>query len=355
MWFLLILVGLALVSGGLTACLVEGIRRWSQARALFDLPNARSSHARPVPRLGGLALAPVLLLGLGLWAWRLPPGLDGDGRALLAVLGGAALVALVSLIDDLRSLPPAVRFPAHLLAGFVVAGASGGITLIAAGPLGTVDVTAPWSLVLAALWVTWFVNAFNFMDGIDGIAGTQALVAGGAWIAYGLVTGAPLLMGAGAVLAGTALGFLAHNWAPARIFMGDVGSAPLGLLLATVPWALGRADLWLASLLPLWPFLFDTGVTLLRRAARGERLWEAHRSHLYQRLVIHGWSHRAVATLYAALAAAGAAGGVLLLTSATALASSWVGIVAVGCTLLWATVAQAERTEPRAAGTESDA
>lgn len=355
MLLLLLLVGIALVAGGVTTCLVELTRRWSLRRALLDCPNERSSHAVPTPRLGGLAFTPVILGGLCLWTWALPDTLAGRWWAILAITSGALLVAAVSIVDDLRSLPAAARLPAHVAAGLLVAVVTGGVSVVDAGPLGLALVPSPWSLVLATLWIAWFVNAFNFMDGIDGIAGSQALVAGLAWMAYGVVEGQAVLVGAGAVVSGTAGGFLVHNWPPARIFMGDAGSAPLGLVLATVPWALGRADLWLPSLLPLWPFLFDAGFTLARRTARGERLWEAHRSHLYQRLVIHGWSHGAVSMLYAGLAAAGAASGLLLLSADGPAASAWLGIPVVGSGLLWATVALAERGDARAARSRSDA
>jgi UDP-N-acetylmuramyl pentapeptide phosphotransferase/UDP-N-acetylglucosamine-1-phosphate transferase len=152
-------------------------------------------------------------------------------------------------------------------------------------------------------------NAFNFMEGSDGIAGiTAAAVAAGIAVAAA-ACGVGTVAVIAAAFAGASLGFLASNWQPARIFMGDVGSAFCGFLLAVLPLAV-RADV-VPEVLPvaalaLWPFIFDTSLTLLRRLRAGENIFQAHRSHLYQRLVIAGWSHRAVASLYGGLAAFGA-------------------------------------------------
>jgi UDP-N-acetylmuramyl pentapeptide phosphotransferase/UDP-N-acetylglucosamine-1-phosphate transferase len=214
--------------------------------------------------------------------------------------------------------------------------------VVDAGVLGAIDLARPWSTVLTVLWVAWFINAFNFMDGIDGIAGGQAMAAGLGWVALGLVTATPVLTLAGALLAGASVGFLAHNWSPASIFMGDVGSAMLGFLLATVPWAVGRADLWLATVLLVWPFVFDAFVTLCRRALRGERVWEAHRTHLYQRLVVRGTTHRATSTLYVALACVGLVCATALVTGPPALARGMVIAVGLAGAGLWFLVSRAE-------------
>jgi UDP-N-acetylmuramyl pentapeptide phosphotransferase/UDP-N-acetylglucosamine-1-phosphate transferase len=167
-----------------------------------------------------------------------------------------------------------------------------------------------FAVVLGVLWIVAFVNAFNFMDGIDGIAGAQALVAGLGWTALGAALGDGAVRALGIVIAGSAAGFLLLNWSPARIFMGDGGSSFLGYLLAGVPLAaqdtLGVA---VPAFFIVWPFLFDTAVTLVRRAARGENLMQAHRNHLYQRLTQSGWTHARVASLYGGLSAWGAVVG----------------------------------------------
>ncbi len=351
----LLLLGIALVAGGVTAVTVELVRGWAARRSLLDLPNERSSHHVPTPRPGGLAFVPVLLGGLALWWASLPPALRGDAVPLLATVASALGIAAVSLRDDVRPLPPAVRLCAHLAGAALVMASVGGVRTIVAWPL-DVHVTVPAvGLAAGILWTAWFVNAFNFMDGVDGIAGTQAFVAGIAWVGYGVLASSVLLAGAGALLAGTMAGFLIHNWPPARIFMGDVGSAVLGLLLATTPWVLGPADLWLASILPLWPFLFDTGVTLIRRGLRRERLWEAHRSHFYQRLVISGWSHRNVSLLYGGLAAAGVLAGLVMLGAPRPIAAAWPLPVVTGALVLCATVVHAERASLDPARPRSDA
>jgi Fuc2NAc and GlcNAc transferase len=345
----------ALVAAAATACLVEAVRRWSLRHALLDQPNDRSSHVVATPRLGGLAFVPVLLGGLWIVSAMASTLTSGEQLALGALIAMGLLVALVSLLDDLRPQPAWLRLLLHLVAAGVVVAAAGGIRVVDAGPLGAVALAGPISIIVTMLWIAGFINAFNFMDGIDGIAGAQTFVAGAGWVAYGLATGLPLLTLCGALLMGTAAGFLVHNWSPARIFMGDAGSALLGLLLATVPWVLGRGDLWLVSLLLVWPFVFDTTVTLVRRMLRGERLWEAHRSHLYQRLVIHGRSHRAVATLYGVLAGVGLASGVALVTGAPAMAPLGLAATGLAACGLWIAVASTERTEPRTAGSGSDA
>lgn len=349
------ILSIAVLAALATACLVEAVRRWSLRLALLDQPNDRSSHVVATPRLGGLAFVPVLLGGLWLVSrtgTALPPA---QRTALVALIATGLLVAVVSLIDDLRPQPAWLRLLLHLTAAGVVVAVAGGIRVIDAGPLGALQLAGPVSIVVTILWIAGFINAFNFMDGIDGIAGTQALVAGVGWVAYGLATGLPLLTLCGALLVGTAAGFLVHNWSPARIFMGDAGSALLGLLLATVPWVLGRSDLWMVSLLLLWPFVFDTGITLVRRLLRRERLWEAHRSHLYQRLVIHGRSHRAVAGAYGALATLGLASGAALVSGAAAWAPLGLAATALAALGLWLTAAYAERAEPRPARSRSDA
>ena len=149
-----------------------------------------------------------------------------------------------------------------------------------------------------------WINAYNFMDGIDGLAGSQTVVAGLGWLVPGGIVGLPIF---GVLVAGSSLGFLGHNWPPTRIFMGDVGSVFLGFTLAVlaVIGGLAHPRLPLAGLLVVWPFVFDTTFTIVRRLRRGENIFAAHRSHLYQRLVIAGYSQRAVTLLYAGLALVG--------------------------------------------------
>ena len=281
--------------------------------ALLDTPNHRSSHVVPTPRLGGIGVVATLLGGLAWLAWSAAAPGDAVATSLTRLGTIGAVVSGVSLLDDLRSLPAPARLAVHLVAATMLALAVDRVGVLDAGPLGARRLSGAAAIAVTVLWVAWFINAFNFMDGSDGIAATQATVAGVGWMAFGAWQGVPALVLCGALLCGTMAGFLTHNWSPARIFMGDAGSAFLGFLLSSVPWVIGGDRLWLPSVLILWPFLFDTVATLMRRAVRGEPVWRAHRSHLYQRLIVGGWSHRAVATLYGALALLGMAAALSLL------------------------------------------
>jgi UDP-N-acetylmuramyl pentapeptide phosphotransferase/UDP-N-acetylglucosamine-1-phosphate transferase len=277
-------------------------------RRLLDVPNERSSHTRPTPRGGGLAIVLVTLAGWLAYALATAPG---SWRILAAYAVGAGLIAAVSWLDDWRPLPAGLRLGAHGLGAAVALWGLGfwdAVDLPLLGPLRLGWLGVPLTFV----WVVGLTNAFNFMDGIDGIAGGQALVAGLALSCLGWLCGQPLAAVLGLLLAASSLGFLLHNWAPARIFLGDVGSTFLGYTLALLPLMLraGGADRergWtlLAGVLVVWPFVFDSLFTLLRRLRKGENVLKPHRSHLYQRLVIAGCSHRAVALAYALLAVLG--------------------------------------------------
>jgi UDP-N-acetylmuramyl pentapeptide phosphotransferase/UDP-N-acetylglucosamine-1-phosphate transferase len=154
------------------------------------------------------------------------------------------------------------------------------------------------------LWIVWLTNAYNFMDGIDGIAATQTITAGIAWFLLGYKFDIPVASFFGLILAVTNAGFLLHNWSPAKIFMGDVGSAFLGFTFAFLPLSACKEStqnskyFCLIGLLFVFPFIFDTIFTISRRLMNGEKVWRAHRSHLYQRLVIRGYSHQFVTILY---------------------------------------------------------
>ena len=333
--------GVAMVAAAATGWLVATIRRWALRKALLDLPNSRSSHSRATPRLGGVAIALVLLCGLAILA--MSPLASAQQRwALLVLACTGAGVAIVSLLDDVRPLPAVVRLLVHLVGAVVTVALVTPPGTLDGGVLGRVMLAGALAAVLMVLWIGWFINAFNFMDGIDGIAGGQAGTAGLGWAVLGLLTATPTLTIAGALLAGTSAGFLVHNWSPARIFMGDAGSATLGYLLATVPWALGGEPLWIPSILLVWPFVFDALLTLCRRALRGERVWEAHRSHLYQRLVVRGGSHRATAMVYIALAVLGLACAVTVLTGPVSLARAMVFLVVLAGTGLAVVVTRVE-------------
>jgi len=301
-WTVLVLACILVALGAWAAtwAVREALVRW----CVYDTPNARSSHTAPVPRGGGLALVPMVLaawIAHAAWTGAAPPGL---GMAV----AGATVLAAVSWIDDLRGLPAGARLAVQ----------AGAVGLGMVGLTGEGSVFQGWlppglDAVAAGLVWLWFVNLFNFMDGIDGISGVEAGSIGVGLVLVGALAGWPWdALAPPALLTGAVLGFLAWNWAPARIFLGDVGSVPLGFLLG---WLLLRAAIageWVVALiLPLY-YLADATITLARRAARGERIWRAHRKHFYQRAALGGAGHARVALLVLAcnialIACAGAA------------------------------------------------
>jgi UDP-N-acetylmuramyl pentapeptide phosphotransferase/UDP-N-acetylglucosamine-1-phosphate transferase len=286
----------ALVASGLLASRLIG---WAAARGAVDVPNARSSHTRATPRGGGLAIV-VVTVAAAVIACILHPD---SVRPVAGMLLPAIVIAGVSWIDDIRSLPNRIRFAVHLGCAIAAVAVLGPVRQVSLGSFGSVEFgAAAWPLTL--LWIVGLTNAFNFMDGIDGIAGITAAAAGAALAAAAAVFASPAVGGVAAAFAAAAGGFLACNWQPAKIFMGDVGSAFCGFLLAVLPLAVPPTAVPTAvavAVAGLWPFIFDTGLTIIRRGLRRENIFQAHRSHLYQRLVIAGWSHRAVSSLYGAL------------------------------------------------------
>ncbi|NLB54802.1 MAG: glycosyltransferase family 4 protein [Lentisphaerae bacterium] len=291
------LSGILLLMSALCSAIGVGlIRHWAIRSHLIDVPNERSSHSKPTPSGGGIAIIAVLLVGV--WGSRLVCGQLAI-PALLYLSMSTLTVSLISWLDDRRSLPFYLRLIAHLFAGSIAVFGLGSIGSIAfsADSAFTLGILA---IPLTLLWIVGLTNAFNFMDGIDGIAGGQALVAGLAWAILGWMGDMPLVGIVGILIAGTSCGFLWHNWMPAKIFMGDVGSASLGLLLALLPLTAAQNDpiYFVAGVGVLFPFLYDTTVTFLKRLLKGEKVWEAHRSHFYQQLVRSGLSHGCVASLY---------------------------------------------------------
>jgi UDP-N-acetylmuramyl pentapeptide phosphotransferase/UDP-N-acetylglucosamine-1-phosphate transferase len=249
-----------------------------------DFPNDRSLHSAPVSRSGGLAMVcaiaftgPLFFHGVGTWL----------------SLSGA--LALVSFVDDWRSLPPVLRLTAHLLAALAL--------VYYMMP----DLPLPVA-VLLVLAIVWSTNLYNFMDGADGIAGGMTLIGFGTYAAAAWTAGDATLAWFAASVSAAAASFLVFNFHPARIFMGDVGSIPLGFLAAAT-----GAYGWYSAYWPAWfplltfsPFIVDATLTLVQRAARGEPFWQAHREHYYQRLVRMGLGHRLTALVeYVLMAAAG--------------------------------------------------
>ena len=330
-----------LLGTALAGALGAALTRWLSAvpawfARVLDRPNARSLHTQPVPRTGGLAVLAGWLAGLAViapaTARQQPVAPEFFGFLVLAVV----LVGSVSWVDDWRGVAWPWRLGAHLGAALVVVA---GVGLSAAqGVLPGMGGTVP-TLVAAPLmflFVAWMINLYNFMDGLDGLAAGMTLFGFGALAVLGAQGGAWLFAGIGATLAAAAFGFLvAGNWPPARIFLGDVGAATLGLLAAALSlWGArdGLFPLW-AAVLAFSPFVVDATWTLIRRALRRERLWEAHRSHHYQRLALVGWPARRILPRAYALMAAAAASAVaaprLHPTEQVLLLALWAGVYAL--------------------------
>jgi len=279
------------------AALLTGIvRTYSLKYRIVDAPSDRGLHAGTVPRGGGAAIAVVVsgALVVLMMHHRIPFALG-----VPFVVGGICFAAL-GWLDDHLDLSMSLRLCVQLLLSALLVGALARSGLPAHSLQWTPGVYV--SIIIAAVLMAWMVNLFNFMDGADGIATTEAIVVaviGGAIV--GIDADTPVGFIATAIAGGSA-GFLAWNWAPAKIFMGDVGSYFLGFyfagLLVHAAWSGSGAWIWLILLAP---FVTDSTMTLLRRVLRRERWWQAHRSHVYQRLILNGWGHARVSINLAVL------------------------------------------------------
>lgn len=318
---------LAVLAAFATAFILDDyLSRPGSGSRILDHPNVRSLHSRPIPRTGGLAV----LAGIGTGVPVIWIGMDDPYRGGIIILGaGLAPLALVSFLDDRMGVSARWRILVHLLAAS---------TLLVVGlvpgqfDLPGLDFPLPaWiAILLTLLFTVWLINLYNFMDGMDGFAGGMAVIGFStlAWLGWADAGFATLCL----TVAAASAGFLIHNFPPAKIFLGDTGSTSLGFLAAA-------CSLWgsKSGLFPFWvtilvfsPFIVDATVTLLRRLLRGEKIWEAHRSHYYQRLVLLGWGHRrTVLAEYALmLACAGSALLAVRLSSVgqAALAAGWLFI-----------------------------
>ena len=286
-----------LASGAFIASflITGGLRHVALRLQLLDVPNNRSSHATPTPRGGGVAIVLVTLSALWiLWA------LGSLSMRVVVGLGAAgASIAVIGLLDDRFGVRSGVRFVVHLTAAIWFAvWCSDVLRNLDTSPPGVIPVM--WT-VLMVVALVWAVNLFNFMDGVDGLGGSQGFFVAslGSW----LLLRADASQGSGmllAIVAAASAGFLVWNISPARIFLGDVGSGFLGFILAA-PLLLGSAETHVPP--PTWVilwgvFLVDASVTLLRRMARGERWYQAHRSHAYQKLARRWSSHLRVTAAY---------------------------------------------------------
>lgn len=300
------------------AVLVLLLRSGLAWRLAVDVPNQRSLHERPVPRVGGWGV-------MGSALPLIAVGVPGFGWAAFA----AFVLAVVSLIDDRRGLPARVRFGVHLV--------------VAASAVAVSSTGMPASVtILVVVALVWIVNLYNFMDGANGLAAGMTVLGFGTY-AIAAARVAPELAMASGVIAGAGLGFLVLNFGMAKVFLGDVGSIPLGFLAGAFGlwgWQHGVWPVWFVAM-AFGPFIADASVTLLRRLLRGEKVWQAHREHFYQRLVRTLGSHVPVALLYYALMLGGSVVGLAArklpsVTGQWAIVVAWYAVLAgAGAWIEW--------------------
>lgn len=283
------LVAFAVAAVMSLACIAIALRS-GLAWRIMDEPNHRSMHANATPRTGGVCFVPVTLVLAA----------AAGGAPLWPVLALAMVLSLVSLCDDIWDLPAGVRFFFHIAA--------------AAAVLFLYPLSFFWLSLFAVFALVWMTNLFNFMDGLDGFAGGMALFGFGAYAVAAMLGGNSAIAAICAALAGGAAAFLYFNINPARIFMGDAGSVPLGFLAGAIGIVGTVSGVW-----PLWfpalafsPFIVDATVTLLRRLSRGEKVWQAHRTHYYQRLAVSHVGRRRTANRSYVIMLAAAVSAVLL-------------------------------------------
>lgn len=270
-WFIPVAVGISFL-------LTAALRKYAISRSLMDVPNARSSHVVATPRGGGVAIVVAFIVSLG---FLYAAGLISPS-AFFANAGAGLSIALIGFMDDHGHIAARWRLLGHFAAATWLLGWMGGlppVTLFGA------DVDMGWTgHVLTAFYLVWLLNLYNFMDGIDGIASVEAICAClGACLLYWLA-GLDSLIWGPLLLAASVAGFLYWNFPPAKIFMGDAGSGFLGIVLGglSLQAAWVNAPMLWAWLILLGVFIVDATFTLFRRLFRGDKVYEAHRSHAYQ-------------------------------------------------------------------------
>ena len=280
--------------------------RYAKVKRITDIPSERSSHVTPTPRGGGIGFVTIVtscfLLYLIIWG--------GSGKTeLFTFFGVILLISLIGWFDDRKDLSRRIRLGVQLFSSLVILIVISNLSYMTFPYADSVYLGFAGTL-MGVIWIIGTTNIFNFMDGVDGISSVQAIFAGIGWALLFYLNGEPNLFVLQIFLLSGVIAFLVLNWPPAKIFMGDVGSLYLGFLFAVMPFLASAAIpateigdmIWFGAIL-LWPFLFDGSFTIIRRLIRGENIFEAHRSHLYQRLNIIGWPHKSISTLYALFSA----------------------------------------------------
>lgn len=284
-----------------SSMMVRVVRLRARSLGLIDIPNARSSHRTPTPRGGGLGVLAGVLVAVAALGILAPSAVSANVLILLAC---SAIVGIVGLIDDRTGVAAKLRLGVHVSAASLLVWGVGPISALPLPDPFGVPLGQGWiAISITVLWLVAVTNFFNFMDGVDGLAAGQAVASCFGVVLAGVSADA---VGIAVVVGGASAGFLFHNWPPARIFMGDVGSGSIGFILGGLallapPGRRSSAVFLIAVSLTF--FILDPIVTLLHRAVRGESLMKAHREHLYQRLIPKGTSGRGVTSALLASAA----------------------------------------------------
>jgi UDP-GlcNAc:undecaprenyl-phosphate GlcNAc-1-phosphate transferase len=337
--------------GGAFVLSVLGVRFLIRRPIALDRPNERSLHEHVIARGGGLAVVIVVVAGAVMAVCFESEALFASSTARWAaarstLIVAASILACVSLVDDLRSLSSRSRLLAQSAAAIAL--------LVAAGPVRTLWLPFVGEVGLGAfaypatfLWILGLTNAYNFMDGINGIAAFQAIVAGAGWYVAAGMVGDRFAAIIGLLLGVGMLGFLPFNFPMAKIFLGDVGSAFLGFVFAALALVIDAGEreprVAFAAGLLVWPFVFDASFTFWRRLLRGENVLAAHRSHLYQRQVLVRATHVRVATRYALWAILCGVAAVLVVAEHRAASASAIAVTLGGALVVWAQTVQMER------------
>lgn len=253
------------------------------------MPNERSLHEKPTPHTGGIGVLSGLLVSVIIWSLWYPPSANFGWLCL-----GTFMVAAISLFDDIHPIAPLYRLVVHALAAGLVLSVGG----LLPDTLNLPGINWGWPTFIAWLFglgfIIWMVNLYNFMDGMDGFSGGMTVFGFAGYAVVGWLADATAFAALNLCIAAAAGGFLVWNFPPARIFMGDTGASTIGFLAAVIGlWAEreGIMPLWMAVLI-FSPFIVDATFTLARRLLKKEKIWRAHKTHCYQRLVESGWGHR---------------------------------------------------------------
>ena len=312
-------MGLVFGVGALSCWLTWHLARPDSFLCLLDYPNARSLHNVPTPRTGGLAITGSLFLGLiaaqvlGILVMREGLFWPGWGHLGSWILGMTILLGFVSFMDDRGGVPAWLRLGCQLVVSGILSLAAGLFFPVIQLPFFGVIELGWMGITITILFLVWFTNLYNFMDGIDGLAGGMTTLGCGFMAYFAWKAGHEFILVSALLLSAASAGFLTYNFPPARIFMGNVGSIVSGFLcgvLIVLGCRDGVFDVWVPFIL-FSPFILDATGTLIRRVWQREKVWVAHRTHYYQRLVLSGWGHRRTVLVEYALMAF--CGGVALL------------------------------------------